>query len=111
MAARIRKNDVVVVIAGKDRGQKGRVLRVIPEFDKVIIEGVNRVRKHRKARPGQDDGGIVDVEAALHVSNVSLIDTGAKRADKATRVRFREIDGKKQRVAVESGAVLGEGGQ
>ncbi|WP_236607723.1 50S ribosomal protein L24 [Sandaracinus amylolyticus] len=98
---RVKKDDQVVVIAGKDKGTKGRVLRVIREEDRVIVEGVNRVKRHTKPTPKNPSGGIIEKEAAIHISNVMLVDA---KTDKPTRVRFAEKDGKKVRVAVKSGA-------
>ncbi|UJR85961.1 Hypothetical protein I5071_80420 [Sandaracinus amylolyticus] len=101
MGIRVKKDDQVVVIAGKDKGTKGRVLRVIREEDRVIVEGVNRVKRHTKPTPKNPSGGIIEKEAAIHISNVMLVDA---KTDKPTRVRFAEKDGKKVRVAVKSGA-------
>ncbi|WP_084102322.1 MULTISPECIES: 50S ribosomal protein L24 [unclassified Demequina] len=108
--AKIKKGDLVVVITGRDRGQQGRVLTVDVENDRVVVEGVNRVTKHIKpgTRRDQQQGGIVQTEASLHVSNVMLVDPETK---KGTRVGFRteqvEQDGrtrtKRVRVAKRSG--------
>nr|WP_053237581.1 50S ribosomal protein L24 [Sandaracinus amylolyticus] len=103
MGIRVKKDDQVVVIAGKDKGTKGRVLRVIREEDRVIVEGVNRVKRHTKPTPKNPSGGIIEKEAAIHISNVMLVDA---KTDKPTRVRFAEKDGKKVRVAVKSGAAI-----
>lgn len=102
MPARVRKDDQVVVIAGKDKGARGRVLKVLDE--RLIVEGVNRVKRHQKPTNRQPQGGIVEKEASIHVSNVMLLDT---KSDKATRVKSgRDKDGRKVRLAVKSGAVL-----
>ncbi|GMA36236.1 MULTISPECIES: 50S ribosomal protein L24 [Demequina] len=108
--AKIKKGDLVVVITGRDRGQQGRVLSVNPETDRVVVEGINRVTKHIKpgTRRDQQSGGIITTEAAMHVSNVMLVDPESK---KGTRVGFRteevEQDGrtrtKRVRVAKRSG--------
>ena len=84
--AKIKKGDLVVVIAGKDRGQQGRVLEVLKDSDRLIVEGIQRVTKHIKpgTRRDQQSGGIVHVEAPIHVSNVMLVDPETK---KGTRVR------------------------
>ena len=103
MGIRVKKDDQVVVIAGKDKGTKGRVLRVLREEDRVVIEGVNRVKRHTKPTPKNPSGGIIEKEAPIHISNVMLVDT---KTDKPTRVRFTEKDGKKVRVAVKSGATI-----
>jgi large subunit ribosomal protein L24 len=101
--AKIKKGDLVVVIAGRDRGQQGRVLVVNTETDRVIVEGVQRVTKHIKpgTRRDNQEGGIVEVEAPLHISNVMLVDPETK---KGTRVGYRteevERDGRKRNVRV-----------
>jgi large subunit ribosomal protein L24 len=95
--AKIRKGDTVQVISGKDKGLTGEVLKVYPDTDKVIVEGVNRVKKHTKVGQnarGAKTGGIVTQEAAIHVSNVMLVDPETK---KATRVGFRREDVEKSR--------------
>ncbi|GAB3619032.1 50S ribosomal protein L24 [Glutamicibacter sp. PS] len=90
MGAKIKKGDLVQVLAGKDRGLQGKVLKVFPAAERVLVEGVNRVTKHTKATPtenGSQGGGIVVVEAPVHVSNVAVVDPETK---KPTRVGFRE---------------------
>lgn len=101
--ARLRKDDEVVVIAGKDKGVRGKVLKVLVDRDRVIVEGVNKVKRHSKPTP-KSQGGILEKEMSIHVSNVMLFDT---KANKPTRVRSEIKDGKKARVSVKSGAVLG----
>jgi large subunit ribosomal protein L24 len=104
MGMRVKKDDQVVVIAGKDKGSRGRVLRVLREEDRVIVEGVNRVKRHSKPTPKNPSGGIIEKEAPIHISNVMLLDT---KSDKPTRVRAgTDKDGKKVRVAARSGATL-----
>ena len=100
---KIKKGDTVVVIAGKDKGAKGKVLKVLVERDRVIVEGVNKVKRHSKPTP-KSQGGILEKEMSIHVSNVMLLDS---KTDKPTRVRNEIKDGKKVRVSVKSGAVLG----
>jgi large subunit ribosomal protein L24 len=101
---RLRKNDSVVVISGKDKGARGRILKVLPAVDKVIIEGVHKVKRHTKPTQKQPQGGIIEKELPVHASKVMLLDS---KADKPTRVRFtRDKDGNKQRVSARSGAVL-----
>jgi large subunit ribosomal protein L24 len=104
VAARIRSGDSVVVLTGKDRGKTGKVRQVLPRESRVIVEGVNIVKRHTKARgPGQP-GGIIEKEASLHISNVAIADPST---GKATRVGFRvEADGSKVRVAKASGQVI-----
>ncbi len=104
MAARIRSGDTVVILAGKDRGKSGKVRSVFPRESRVVVDGLNLVKRHTKARgPGQP-GGIIEKEAALHVSNVAIADP---RDGKPTRVGFRfEADGTKVRFAKRSGQVI-----
>ena len=102
--AKIKKGDLVVVIAGRDKGKQGRVLEVFSETDRLVVEGVQRVTKHVKAGQssrGTRTGGIETVEAAIHVSNVMLVDPETK---KGTRVGYRteeiERDGRTRTVRV-----------
>ena len=103
MKLKIRKGDQVLVIAGKNRGSKGKVLRMLPANGKAIVEGVNMIKRHTK--PGRADaGGIIEREAAIHVSNVALLDP---QSDKPTKVGFRFLeDGRKVRVARASGETI-----
>jgi large subunit ribosomal protein L24 len=105
--SRIRKGDEVIVIAGKDKGAKGRVLEVLPRQNKVVVEAVNRVTRHEKlrmSRRGGQEGGIQHKEAPIHLSNVALIDPDDK---KPVRVGFRvNNDGTKSRVTKRSGSDL-----
>ncbi|QJE73632.1 50S ribosomal protein L24 [Aerophototrophica crusticola] len=103
MAAKIKKNDRVIVIAGKDKGKTGEVIEVFPEANRVKVRGVNLVKKHQRQTPMQQ-GGIVEIEAALHVSNVAHIDP---KTNKPTRVGFKTLeDGRKVRFAKASGEVI-----
>ena len=97
---RVKKDDTVVVIAGKDKGKTGKVVKVFPKTNKVIVEGVNVVTKHQKPSAMNPQGGIVNKEASIHISNVMPLDP---ETGKGTRVRFEMRDGKKVRVAVKSG--------
>jgi large subunit ribosomal protein L24 len=103
---KVKKGDTVIVIAGKDRGAKGRVIAAYPKLDKVLVEGVNRVKKHTRIRTtqrGAKTGGIVTQEAAIHVSNVMVVDTDGR----PTRIGYRIDDnGHKIRVARRSGKDL-----
>lgn len=99
----IKKGDKVIVISGHDKGKQGLVQRVYPKLDKVVVEGVNVKKKHRKPTQQIPEGSIVDVYAPIHVSNVALIDPKTK---KATRVSMQVIKGKKVRVAKKSGEVI-----
>jgi len=103
MAAKIKKGDNVVILAGRDKGKTGKVTKVLPDADKVIVEGVNVVKRH--TRPTQtEQGGIKEKEAAIHVSNVAIADP---KTGEATRVGFKTLDdGRKVRVAKASGEVI-----
>ncbi|OHD02871.1 MAG: 50S ribosomal protein L24 [Sphingomonadales bacterium GWF1_63_6] len=101
-AAKIKKGDQIVVLAGKDKGRTGAVLAVMPKADKVLVEGINVHAKHRKPDQSNPQGGIERKPAPLHISNVAVADKDGK----PTRVRFEDRDGKKVRVAVKSGEVL-----
>jgi len=103
MAARIRKGDTVVVIAGRDKGKKGEVLKVMPKENRAIVKGVNLVKKHQKPAPGVE-GGIITKEAPIHLSNLAHVDP---KDGKPTRVGFRILeDGRKVRYAKRSGEVI-----
>jgi large subunit ribosomal protein L24 len=104
MVARIRKDDTVIVIAGKDKGSQGRVLKVFPKEERVVVEGVNLVKRHTKPDIAHPQGGVVSKEAPLHVSNVQLRDP---KTGKPTRVGFKVNDkGRKVRVAKGSGVEI-----
>jgi large subunit ribosomal protein L24 len=102
---KIRKNDQVLVIGGRDRNKRGRVLRVDPDKSRVIVEGVNFIKRHTKANPQKNvKGGIVEREASIHVSNVMLIDPDSSAP---TRVGYQvHEDGSKLRISRKSGAVV-----
>ena len=100
----VRKDDLVVVITGKDRGKQGKVLRVIPEEGRVIVERVNLVHRHTRPTQKNRQGGIVEKEAPIAISNVMLVDG---RTGKGTRTKHGEgKGGKKVRVAVKTGTVF-----
>jgi large subunit ribosomal protein L24 len=92
MSAKIKKGDMVEVTVGRDRGKRGTVLRVHPERERVTIERVNIVKKHQKPNATTRQGGIIEKEASVHVSNVALVHKGEK-----TRVSFRVVGGRKLR--------------
>jgi large subunit ribosomal protein L24 len=95
MAAKIRRNDEIIVLAGKDKGKHGKVLSVITAKNKVIVQSINMVKKHTKPNPQLDiQGGIVEQEAPIHVSNVAIYNASTGKAD---RVGFRFEDSKKVR--------------
>ena len=95
----IKKGDTVYVNAGNDKGKTGKVLEVLRDKDRVIVEGVNMVSKHTKPNPKNPQGGIVKQVAAIHISNVNLVDN----AGKPTRIAHKEVDGKKVRIAKTTG--------
>jgi large subunit ribosomal protein L24 len=103
--SKIRKNDQVVVITGRDKGKRGRVLEVLPGEAKIKVEGVGIIKRHQKANPQSNrGGGIIDKEAYINISNVQLIDP---QSGKPTRARYQiEGDGTKFRVASGSGHSL-----
>jgi large subunit ribosomal protein L24 len=102
MAAKIKKGDRVVVLAGKDKGRQGNVLKVLPKESRVVVEGLNMVQRHTRPTQGDPQGGIKNKEAALHVSNVAIVDSKGK----PTRVGFRVEGDKKVRVAKTTGEVI-----
>jgi large subunit ribosomal protein L24 len=103
---KVRKGDTVLVIAGKDKGAKGKVIQAFPERNRVLVEGVNRIKKHTKVtqtQRGAQSGGIVTQEAAIHVSNVMVIDSDGK----PTRVGYKvNEDGRKVRISRNNGKEL-----
>ena len=104
MALKIRRDDEVVVISGKDRGKTGKVLRVDPKKERVYVEGLNIVKRHQRPavarRRARDRGGVIEKEGPIHISNVMLIDPKDK---KPTRVGVTREDGNRNRVARASG--------
>jgi large subunit ribosomal protein L24 len=102
MAAKIKKGDRVVVLAGKDKGKQGAVTQVLPKANRVLVQGVNLVQRHTKATQADPQGGIKSKEAFLHVSNVALVDSNGK----PTRVGFKIEGDKKVRVAKTTGEVI-----
>ena len=100
---KIRKGDEVIVITGRDKGKKGSVLNVLREDERVVVQGVNIVKRHQR-QSAKAQGGIVEKELSIHVSNVALLD---RDSGKATRVGFKTLgDGRKVRVAKRSGEVI-----
>ncbi|MGD6968862.1 50S ribosomal protein L24 [Rossellomorea vietnamensis] len=99
----VKKGDKVMVITGKDKGKTGVVLTSLPKKDRVIVEGINVIKKHSKPSQGNPQGGIISQEAPVHVSNVMLLDP---KTNEPTRIGFKKVDGKNVRVAKKSGEVL-----
>jgi large subunit ribosomal protein L24 len=102
MAAKIKKGDRVVLLAGKDKGRTGNVTKVMPKDSRVVVAGLNMVQRHTRPSQGDPQGGIKHKEASVHVSNVAIVDSNGK----ATRVGFKVEDGKKVRVAKTTGEVI-----
>jgi large subunit ribosomal protein L24 len=97
LATPVRRNDNVLVVTGKDRGKRGRVLKVLPEHNRLVVEGVNLIKRHTKPNPGRNiKGGVVEREAPLHASNVQIV---CPECGKATRIGRRILgDGRKVRI-------------
>ncbi|WP_432799731.1 50S ribosomal protein L24 [Poriferisphaera sp. WC338] len=104
MARHVRKGDNVIITAGNDRGKTGKILRVIVEEDRVVVEGINVRKKHLRRSEMNPQGGVIEKEMPIHLSNVSPVDNKGK----ATRVKFEnKADGSKVRLAVSTGEQLG----
>ena len=103
MAMNVKKGDTVVVLSGKDKGKQGKVQRTIPKEDKVVVEGINMVTCHVKARRQGEESNIVKREAALYASKVQVV---CPKCGKATRVAHKITDGKKARICKKCGAEL-----
>jgi large subunit ribosomal protein L24 len=99
---RVRKGDTVVVIAGKDKGKRGKVLRVLNKLNRVVVERVMMIKRHTKPNQKNPQGGIVEKEGSIHLSNVMLLDPGS---DKPTRVKVKDDGGVRRRVG-KSGTVI-----
>jgi large subunit ribosomal protein L24 len=107
MARHIKSGDQVMVISGADKGKTGRVLRVVTGRDRVVIEGINRVWKHVRPSQRNPQGGRIQKDAPIHISNVMPLDP---TTGKGTRVKFETRDNRKHRIAVGSGTDLGPTG-
>ena len=103
MARHIKQGDTVMVTTGADKGKTGRVLRIMPDKDRVVVEGIARVWKHVRPSQRHPQGGRIQKDAPIHISNVMPVDPST---GKGTRVKFETRDGKKVRVAAKSGTVL-----
>ena len=101
---KVKKGDEVIVLAGKDKGKKGKIVKVIPEDRRVVVSGINKIKRNQKPNPGRGlAGGIVEMESPMHVSNVALVDP---KTGKGTRVGYKIENGSKVRVARGSGEVI-----
>jgi len=104
MARKIRRDDEIIVLAGKDKGKQAKVLKVLPATDRLIVEGVNLMKKHQKPNPQLGvTGGIVEKEASIHVSNVAIFNPKTGKAD---RVGFRFEDDQKVRFFKSNGELV-----
>lgn len=104
MAMHVTKGDTVRVVRGDDKGKEGKIIRVIRKTSKVVVEGVNIVKRHRKARRAEEQSGIVDFPAPIHSSNVMLLDP---KSGEPTRIRRKiDDDGTKERISVKSGDAI-----
>ncbi len=90
MASKIKRNDQVQVLAGKDRGRRGQVRQVLPRDSRALVTGLNMVKRHRRSTGPQQAGGIIDLEAPIHLSNLAVV---CKSCDRAARVGFRVLEG------------------
>jgi large subunit ribosomal protein L24 len=101
---RIKKNDTVMVIAGKEKGKSGKVVRIIPKHDRVVVEKLNMIKRHMKPGAQNRQGGILEREAPIHISNLMLVCT---KCTDPTRVGYKILeDGKKVRICKECGEIL-----
>ncbi|HEY8529624.1 MAG TPA: 50S ribosomal protein L24 [Paenibacillaceae bacterium] len=100
----VKKNDTVIVISGKDKGKKGRVLAAYPRENRVLVEGVNMIKRHTRPNPKNPQGGIIEREAPIHASNVMLVDP---KTGLPTRIGYKVLEnGRKVRIAKRSGAQI-----
>jgi large subunit ribosomal protein L24 len=104
MHMHVVRGDQVIVMRGNDKGARGEVIRVLPKKGRIVVKGVNIVKKHRKARSAEEQSGIIEMEAPIHVSNVMLIDP---KSGEPTRTKMRiDEDGTKERLSVKSGEAI-----
>ncbi len=99
----VKKGDTVIVLAGKDKGKKGKVVKILSEKNRVLVEGINMVKKHQKTRRTNEKGQILDLARSINVSNVQPLDP---KSGKGTRVGSKVVSGKRVRIAVKSGQEL-----
>jgi large subunit ribosomal protein L24 len=92
---KIKKGDTVSIISGKDRGKKGKVLKVLPQKERILVEGISLRKKHQKARRAGEKGQIIEMPSSIHISNAELI---CSRCGKATRIGYKIVDKKKFRI-------------
>ena len=107
LKVKIRRGDTVAVLTGKERGKRGKVLRVMPDASRILVEHVNMIKKHQRPTQKLRQGGIIEREGPIHLSNVMLLDP---TSGKPTRIGMRALsDGKKARVARKSGEIIDKG--
>ena len=107
MSGRVRSGDTVMVLAGKERGKRGKVLRVLPDKDRVLVEKVNMIKKHQRPTQKLRQGGIIEREGSIHLSNVLLV---CGRCDRPVRTGIKLLaDGRKQRVCKRCGESIDKG--
>ena len=100
---RIKKGDTVQVLSGKDKGKTGEVLEILPKTNKIVVKGINIIKKHTKPRKQGEEGGILSMEGAIHVAKVNVV---CPKCGKATKVGYSEEKGEKVRVCKKCGAKL-----
>jgi large subunit ribosomal protein L24 len=100
----VKKGDTVVVIAGKDKGKQGKIITALPKEERVIVEGVNKVKRHTKPSQTNQQGGIITKEAPVHVSNVMIVDPATGKPTRVKKVEMK--DGSFARAAVKGGNIL-----
>lgn len=100
---KIKKGDNVIVIAGKDKGRKGKVTRSLPDLGKVVVEGINMKKKHQRPRKEREKGQVIEIASPLNVSNVQLLDP---KTNKPTRIGYKIIKNKKVRISRKSGVEI-----
>ncbi len=100
---KIKKEDTVIVLSGDDKGKTGKVLSIVRESSRAYVEGIRMIKKHQKPDAQNPEGGIINKEASIHISNLALVDP---KSGKATRVGIKREDGKVQRIAKKSGEVI-----
>ena len=100
---RIKKGDTVKVLSGKDKGKTGEVLEILPKTNKIVVKGINIIKKHTKPRKQGEEGGILSMEGAIHVAKVNVV---CPKCGKATKIGYSEEKGEKDRVCKKCGAKL-----
>lgn len=97
---KIKKGDIALIISGKDRGRRGKILKALPKEERIVVEGINVRKKHRRARRSGEKGQVIEFPAPIHVSSIKLI---CSKCEKATRVGYKVTEGKKYRICKKCG--------